>query len=285
MNFTLILSLSVLFIIGWAIVSYSFVRISRQAKIDKQTHVVQPAFRLADQWIMEAQRKIEELSEKAEQPLGTAQHELLDLRLEAGRLPQGVKNLRTVRESLSGNIKPLTLNKTLAEIAALYLLHEDFQTQESDFIYFKTHVGFVPILEVPKTEPLSDIGMKKWLGRLSAQANSVMGGFLYFGESRRFIALQENKEWMEALRSYKIMNLDFQGLTALLVSFKLYQDTDRLIKTFQAGVDSTVSLVGQADKMGLALTSLGASALNVQMILEGGTPESSKNMADESRKS
>jgi hypothetical protein len=105
-NFTLIFILSVLFIAGWAIVSYSFVRISRQTKIGKQSHTVQPAFRLADQWIMEAQRKIEELSEKAEQPLGTAQHELLDLRLEAGRLPQGVKNLRTVRESLTGNIKP-----------------------------------------------------------------------------------------------------------------------------------------------------------------------------------
>jgi hypothetical protein len=284
-NFTLILILSVLFIAGWAIVSYSFVRISRQTKIDKQTHVVQPAFRLADQWIMEAQRKIEELYEKAEQPLGTAQHELLDLRLEAGRLPQGVKNLRTVRESLSGNIKPISLNKTLAEMAGLYLLPEDFQTQESDFIYFKTHVGSVPILEAPKAEPLSDGGMKKWLGRLSAQANPVMGGFLYFGESSQFAAFQENKEWMEALRSYKIMSLDFHGLTALLVSFKLFQDTDRLVKTFQTGIDSTVPLVGQADKMGLALTSLGASALNVQMILEGGAPGPSKTGGEESKQS
>ncbi len=276
MNFTVILVLSVLFILGWAVVSYSFVRISRQTKNEKQNHTVQPAFRLADQWIMESQRKIEELSEKAEYPLGTAQHELLDLRLEAGRLPQGVKNLRTVRESLSGNIRPLVLNKTLDEISGLYLLSEDFQTQESDFVYFKTHVGLVPVLEAPKTEILSDGVMKKWLGRLSAQANPVMGGFLYFGESGQFAACQENKEWVEALRSFQIMSLDFQGLTALLVSFKLYQDTDRLIKTFQAGIESTVPLVGQADKMGLALTSLGASALNVQMILEGGMPGPSK---------
>lgn len=272
MNLTLIFTLSVLFIAGWAIVSYAFVRISRQTKIDKQAHVVQPALRLADQWIMESQKKIEQLIESAEDPLGTAQHELLDLRLEAGRLPQGVKNLRTVRESLAGNIKPLALNKTLNEIAGLYLLAEDFQTLETDFVYFKTHVGLVPILEVLKTEPLTDSGMKKSLGRLSAQANSVMGGFLYFADSRQFAVFQENKEWMEALRGHKIMGVDFQGLTALLVSFKLYQDTDRLIKTFQTGIESTVPLVGQSDKMGLALTSLGASALNVQMILEGGAP-------------
>lgn len=281
MNFTLILILSVLFIVGWAVVSYAFVRISRQTKKEKQTHVVQPAFRLADQWIMESQRKIEELSEKAEQPLGTAQHELLDLRLEAGRLPQGVKNLRTVRESLTGNIRPLALNKTLAEIAGLYLLAEDYQTQEADFIYFQTHMGPVPILEAPNAEPLSDGGIKKSIGRLSDHANPVMGGFLYFGDSGKFEACQRNKEWMEALRSYKIMSLDFQGLTALLVSFKLFQDTDRLIKTFQAGIDSTVPLVGQADKMGLALTSLGASALKVQMILEGAVPSPSKRESEE----
>jgi hypothetical protein len=282
-NFSLIFTLSGLFIAGWAIVSYSFVRISRQTKIQKQTNIVQPAFRLADQWIMESQRKIEELSERAEQPLGTAQHELLDLRLEAGRLPQGVKNLRTVRESLTGNIRPMLLNKTLAEIAGLYLLMEDYQVQEADFVYFKTHVGLVPILEVPKVESLSDGGMKKWLGRLSAQANPVMGGFLYFADSRQFDGCQQNKDWMEALRNYKVMSLDFQGLTVLLVSFKIYQDTDRLIKTFQAGIESTVSLVGQADKMGLALTSLGASALKVQMILEGGVPSPSKTESEESK--
>lgn len=283
MNFNLILVLSALFVTGWAVVSYSFVRISRQTKKEKQTHTVQPAFRLADQWIMESQRKIEELSEKAEQPLGTAQHELLDLRLEAGRLPQGVKNLRTVRESLAGNIRPLALNKTLAEIAGLYLLPEDFQTPEADFVYFQTHMGPVPILEAPNGESLSDGGMKKWLGRLSAQANPVMGGFLYFADSQKFEVCQRNKEWVEALRSYKIMSLDFQGLTALLVSFKLYQDTDRLIKTFQAGIESTVPLVGQADIMGLALTSLGASALKVQMILEGAVPSPSKTGSKEEK--
>jgi len=282
-NFNLILILSALFVMGWAVVSYSFVRISRQTKKEKQTHTVQPVFRLADQWIMESQRKIEKLSEKAEHPLGTAQHELLDLRLEAGRLPQGVKNLRTVRESLTGNIRPLALNKTLAEIAGLYLLTEDYQAPEAGFVYFQTHMGPVPILEAPSEEPLSDSGMKKWIGRLSDQANPVMGGFLYFADSEKFEVCQRNKEWMEALRGYKILSLDFQGLTALLVSFKLYQDTDRLIKTFQAGIESTVPLVGQADKMGLALTSLGASALKVQMILDGAVPSPSRTGSEEEK--
>ncbi len=272
MNLPLIVILSVLFILGWALVSYFFVRISRQTKIDKQTQVIQPAFRLADQWIMESQLKIEELIESAENPLGTAQHELLDLRLEAGRLPQGVKNLRTVRESLVGSIHPTVIQKPLAELVKLYLLPEDFQADEPGFVYFKTHMGAVPVFETPKVDNLSDGEMKSWLNRLSVHANPVMGGFLYFVNGGQFKACQENKEWIDALRNYRIMILDFQGLTALLISLKIYKDTDRLIGTFQAGIQSTVPLVGQADKMGLALTSLGASALSAQTILDGGIP-------------
>ncbi len=276
MNLPLIVILSVLFILGWALVSYFFVRISRQTKIDKQTQTVQPAFRLADQWIMESQLKMEELIESSVNPLATAQHELLDLRLEAGRLPQGVKNLRTVRESLSGSIRPAVLNKPLAEIAALYLKAGDFQVEEPGFIYLETHMGPVPVLETPKVEALSDADMKKWLSRLSAQANAVMGGFLYFSNEKQFKVCEENKDWAEALRGYKMMILDFHGLTALLISLKLYKDTDRLIAVFQEGVQSTLPLVGQADKMGLALTSIGASALSVQTVLDGGMPEVSE---------
>jgi len=191
-NLPLIIVLSVLFILGWAIVSYSFVRISRQTKIQKQTQTIQPAFRLADQWIMEAQLKIEDLIENSENPLGTAQHELLDLRLEAGRLPQGVKNLRTVRESLAGTIRPMFLNKPLAEIASLYLKADDYQIEEPGFIDLKTHMGTVPVLETPKVESLSDGEVKKWLNRLSAQANAVMGGFLYFSNDSQFKACQDN---------------------------------------------------------------------------------------------
>ena len=270
MNIQLILILSALFIIGWAIVSYSFVRISRQTKVDKQTKTVQPAFRLADQWIMEAQLKIENLIESAEQPLGTAQHELLDLRLEAGRLPQGVKNLRTVRETLAGSIRPKVVNKTLEEMAGIYLTEGDYRVEDAGFIQFNTASGPVPVLETPKVESLSDNLMKQWLARLSTNANPVMGGLLYFSNADQFKDCQANPEWMDALRGHKIISLDFQGLIALLVSFKLHKDTDRLIKTFQGGIDSTVPLVGQADKMGLALTSLGASALNVQTMLDGG---------------
>jgi hypothetical protein len=279
-NLPLIIILSVLFILGWAVVSYSFVRISRQTKSDKQVQVVQPAFRLADQWIMESQLKMEELIESSVNPLGTAQHELLDLRLEAGRLPQGVKNLRTVRESLAGTIRPAVLNKPLAEIASLYLRADDYQVENPSSVYLKTHMGSVPVLETPKVETLSDSDMKKWLSQLSAQANAVMGGFLYFSNQKQFQVCQENKDWVEALRSYKMMVLDFHCLTALLISLKLYKDTDRLIGVFQAGVQSTLPLVGQADKMGLALTSIGASALNVQTILDGGMPEASNEKGE-----
>jgi hypothetical protein len=82
----------------------------------------------------------------------------------------------------------------------------------------------VPILERLKTELLSDSGMKKWSGPFICSGQSGDGWFFILRmKASQFVIFQENKEWMEALRSYKIMSLDFQGLTALLVSFKLYQ--------------------------------------------------------------
>ncbi len=86
----------------WTSGSYFFWRISRTNKARFAHRDVQPAYRLAEQWLLESQRKLEDLYKKSEQPLGTAQNELLELRLEAGRLPQGVKGLRSVRESMAG---------------------------------------------------------------------------------------------------------------------------------------------------------------------------------------
>src|SRR5277367_4140485 len=83
----------------WMAGMYSYGRISegkpRGPAVDQQ-----PALRLAEQWLAEAEKRIGSLIEKSEQPLSAAQGELLELRLEASRLPQGVKNLRLAREAV-----------------------------------------------------------------------------------------------------------------------------------------------------------------------------------------
>src|SRR6185503_7803389 len=144
MNFQFVLILAVVFLVVWTSGTYFFWRISRTNKAQKAAEGVQPAFRLAEQWIVEAQQKIEKLIEGAEQPLSTAQHELLDLRLEAGRLPQGVKNLRMVREALNGSIRPADLNKTLPDILSLYLDKGDYYADEKGRVYIQTSMGEVP---------------------------------------------------------------------------------------------------------------------------------------------
>ncbi|HJT23492.1 MAG TPA: hypothetical protein VJ873_02895, partial [bacterium] len=125
----------------WTIGAYGFYRISRSHKAHAQRREVQPALRMAGQWMAEAQRKMEQFAQTAEQPLGAAQNELLELRLEAGRLPQGIKNLRLVRESLDAAFKPAGLNKTLSEVVALYLEKGDFRAEGSSLVFWKTPLG------------------------------------------------------------------------------------------------------------------------------------------------
>jgi hypothetical protein len=66
--------------------------------------------------------------------------------------------------------------------------------------------------------------------------------------------------------------VDLKGLTALLVSLRLARDTDKLVTTFQDGIETTKALVGEADKMGAALSALSADTLKIQTALDGGVP-------------
>ncbi len=285
MNFQFILILLAVFLVVWTSGTYFFWRISQTTKAKKAAEGVQPAIRLAEQWIVESQQKIEKLIEDAEQPLSMAQHELLDLRLEAGRLPQGVKNLRSVREALNGSIRPADLNKTLADILALYLDRSDHYADEKGRVYLKTSMGDIPCVEASpyakasgdrsiQSAGFSDAEMKGWMAQLASfgTVNPVAGGFIYFPQESHFKLCQENKEWMEALRNRKFIAVDLKGLTAILVSLRLVKDSDRLVETFQTGVETTRELVGQADKMGAALSALSADTLRIQAALDGGIP-------------
>ncbi len=280
MNLNFLVVLALVFLAVWSLASYFFWRIRRTNRAQKAMGGVSPVFRLAEQWIMESQQKIEKLIESAEQPLSDAQHELLDLRLEAGRLPQGVKNLRMVREALNSPVRPAALTKTLIEIVGLYLAEEDYRSPEKDLVYLMTSLGEMPCVEVSgEGNDFSDRELKAAMARAAAggESNQVAGGFIYFAREDQFKQCRQKAEWMEALRSRRLMAVDFKDLTALLASLQLSKDSDRLIQTFQEGIQTTRALVGEADKMGAALAALSADTLRVRTVLDGGTPSGFKN--------
>lgn len=257
----------------WTVGAYSFYRISRSHKARTPRKDVQPALRMASQWMAEAQNKMEQFVQTAEQPLGAAQNELLELRLEAGRLPQGIKNLRLVRESMDVSLKPASLKKPLSEIAALYLDPSEFRVEGSSLVFWKTPLGDMPCLEMEG--PLSDDQMKATLGRLNQALNQSAGngGFLYFSNPSNYLACLQNPQWMEGLKSLRVMVVDFGGLTALLSSLRLAKDADHVIQTFREGVESTRGLNGQSDRMNEALSRMSSHALKIRTVMEGSTPD------------
>jgi len=279
LNFYFLLILALAAIVVWTVGAFSFWQIGKRKKVLDSALPVQPAFRLADQWILECQQKIEKLFEASEQLLGTAQHELLDLRLEAGRLPQGIKNLKLVRESLAASFKPASLEKSLPDIMRIYLDEADFQSVEASLVSWKTPLGEMPCLEMESRGTLSDVRMKTALARLNQSLNQkpAAGGFLYFPSTDQYQACLQNSGWMEGLKSRQLMVLDFRGLTALLASLRLAKDTEKMIKIFQEGVESTQTLVGQADKMGEALSRLSGDTLKLRTVMDGHSPESLKS--------
>ncbi len=271
-TFLIILAAAGLFI--WSVGAYSFYRISRSQKAHAPAKDVQPALRLAQQWMAEAQKKMEQFAQTAEQPLGAAQNELLELRLEAGRLPLGVKNLKLVMESLETSFRPAASTKGLAEMAGMYLGPSEFRVEEPTLVYCKTPLGEMPCLEVEGGETLSDQRMKGALARMTQalNRNPATGGFLYFPHPAHYEACLRNPAWMEGLKSLRLMVVNGEGLTALMASLRLAKDADHVIATFREGVESTRVLTGQSDKMNEALSRLSGHALKIRTVLEGSAP-------------
>lgn len=274
MSFNLLLGLALAFLAIWSITSYFFWRIQRSNQARRSKSPVQPALQLADQWLAESQKKMEELSERMEQPLGTAQNELLELRLEAGRVPQGIKDLKLVRESLRGDLKPALSDKSLQQMARFYLREGSFREGGSGVLYLETSLGAMPCVEAAGEGAMTEDGMRAALSLFqSVSTDTVSGGFLYFPSDDRYRDCLANPGWMEGLRSRRVIVVDFKGFSAILMSLRLWVDADRLIRVFETGVGSTRSLLGQSDRMGEALSTLGADSLKARTVIDGGVTD------------
>lgn len=267
--------LAVLALFVWVVGSYFYWRIDRQAKRDRAREGVAPALRLADRWMAEAQERMGKFAEGAEQPLSAAQNDLLELRLEAGRLPQGMKNLHEVRESLSRSLSPAFGAKGLAELVALCLPEGAFRSPEPGLLLLRTPLGEMPCLEAEfGGKPLDEAGMRSLLPRLARlEPGEAAGGFLYFRREEDHRACLANPSWMEGLKARRMMPLDPKGLASLLASLRLSGDVDRLLEEFREGVGSTAHLVGRSERMGEALSTLTASSVKLRAMLEGSAPE------------
>ena len=263
MSIPFILLLALVFILVWGATSTLFWRMSRSKGPSGSLTEAPPAIRLAEQWLADAQGKMQQLVESAEQPLSTAQNELLELRLEAGRLPLGIKNLRSVRESLGGTGRPGGPGKDLGGTARLYLGEEGLRVEGPDLVYLATSLGEMACLQVGEG-PL-DAALKAALSRVSRAAS----GFLYFQDPARYRECLGNPQWMEGIKVQRLMVLDPQGLSAILLSLKLSRDAENVVKVFQDGVDSTRALTGQSDRMGEALSRLSADSLKLRTLMDG----------------
>ncbi len=133
----------------------------------------------------------------------------------------------------------------------------------------------MPCLEAGKSgSPLGDDDMKTALGFLSRalSQNPATGGFLYLGDDGQYQSYLQKSEWMEGLKSQRIMAMDFRGFTALLLSLRLAKDAENVWRAFEEGVEATKILLGQSEKMSAELSRLSAHSLKVRSIIEGGIP-------------
>ena len=273
MNPTFMMLLGIVFIGLWGISMFFYSRISRQSKADASLRPVAPVYRLADQWLAESQKKIEDLIQRSEAPLSAAQNELLELRLEASRLTQGVKSLNLVRESLTSSLKPSAANRKLVEVARSYLGEGDFREGKEGVVFLRSPLGEMPCLEVDgEGRPLSEAQMRALLPQVSrilteGKGNPVGGGFLYFANDRDHQDCTANESWMTGLKNQNLMVLDLKGLTTLLISLKLSKDVERVVDVFDRGVESTAAIAGQTDRMAEALTALSADSLKAQTVM------------------
>lgn len=261
------------FLVVWTLGAFFYWRINQATKAGAAHQQHQPALKLAEQWIADSQKKMEVLIQKAEQPLSLAQNELLELRLEASRLPQGVKNLKLVRESLMGPLRPAVHSRTLAEITRLYLEEGEFREVQPSLVCWKTSLGERFCLEIEGTDDsFAEPHMKNLLSLVSQSAPLAEGGFLYFKREKNYLACLANPEWERGLKSRGLILMDLKGLTALLVSLRLAGDVEKVLQTFDEGVASTLGLTGQSEKMNEALSRLGAHSLKSRTALEGTPP-------------
>jgi len=269
-----IVTVAVVAILLWAVMSFLFWRIDRKAKAERAAEGPAPALKLADRWIAEAQERLQALIESSEAPLSAAQNDLLELRLEASRLPQGVKGLAEVREALRLPLAPRGPGMDLASLVATYLEADAFRKDGPSRVVLSTPLGEMPVLEAG--ENVTTEGALKSLLPGMNQLDDSVGGFLYFPREDRYRECLANGEWMGGLQARRFHPLDLKGLTALLAALRLSRDVTTLTGVFEEGVRSTAGILGKSEGMGTALSALSARVLKVRAVLEGSIPDDLK---------
>ena len=184
------------------------------------------------------QRRLEKLIEDSEQPLSAAQTELLELRLSAGRLPQGVKELNLVREGLRRSSTPSS--KNLRDLLRSLLPKGGWREENKSLFLLKTPLGDVPILESGDGEgPPSDHSMKSLLSQahliFEKGKHPTSLWVVLFIFKRITITASVNQGWMRGLKTQRWMIMDRGGLKALLVSLRMTADVDKILDVLKKG--------------------------------------------------
>ncbi len=285
MGFQIIFIIAMILVGLWILGGAFSLASTQKARKEKAALIPRPELRMAEQWLRSSQADLENLMERMDAPLGSAQHELLELRLEAGRVPEGVKSINTVREQLAGGLKDSNQPCHLRERVEFYLKQGEFLALSDEWMVLKTPQGEIPCFQAFSAgDRLSEDSIRTSCQTISSKISSEKNEFylVFFPEESQMKRCLASPEWSRAFQDQQTIPLDLKGLTALLISLRLHFDVINIMGTFEEGVRSTQALVGQADRMSAIMGKLNADTVRARILLDGG---SSSPLAEESKDS
>jgi hypothetical protein len=181
-----------------------------------------PAFRLAEQWINQASRKIEIFTAEKGTP-----EKLAGLR----------QKLRDAR-ALLDRCCDVSADKTpeLLDLLKQYLRPEDFSLSEIPGAYWlETPMGSIPLLALPAGD-VNELSCRSKAHILvglasSREENPVAGGFLFLSNSASFHRYTD-PQWGVAdwLQSQRILPVDSWGLRVLLIALRCHAETHECLR-------------------------------------------------------
>ncbi len=247
----------------------------RRGFLTEAPPVDSPAKRLADQWLAESLRRLETVPQAGPSPLNEAAHELLELRLEAGRIGEGAKSLRLARQALREGSPAPPATADLAQIAKDFLEEGDYRPGETaGSLWLLTAMGEIPMMALLPMDS-NDAACRTRVHDLARMAsghvaNPLAGGLLYIPEPSAYVlyAGTGGGETAELLRDRRILPVDWHGLSALLTALRLNRKAQRVWTALEEAIRSVAPLAAQTQNLEAQLGALNADSLKTRIQFE-----------------
>jgi len=234
-----------------------------------------PAKRLADQWLAESLRQLETVPQAGPSPLNEAAHELLELRLEAGRIGEGAKSLRLARQALREGSPVPPASADLVLIVRTFLEEGEYRLGETaGSLWLLTAMGEIPVMALLPVDS-NDAACRSRVHELARMAsghaaNPLAGGLLYIPDPAVYAqyAGTGGGETSELLRDRRILPVDWPGLSALLTALRLNRKAQRVWTALEEAIRSVAPLAAQTQNLEAQLGALNSDSLKTRIQFE-----------------